>query len=126
MENFEKKYKEALEKARQLCVYPTTKPFISDLQDLFPELKKDKGSDDERIRKEIVSAINIYCSEYHRGTKVRNDMLAWLEKQGESKFYSWKPTEEQMDALDYYANSLCTYSHRQDDLRSLFNDLKQL
>ena len=45
---------------------------------MFPELTE---SEDEKIRKEIVSAINIYCSEYHRGTKVRNDMLAWLEKQ---------------------------------------------
>ena len=40
MENDEKKYKEALEKARQLCGYPTTMPFISDLQDIFPELKE--------------------------------------------------------------------------------------
>ena len=39
---------------------------------------------------------------------------------------TWKPSEEQMDALDYYANSLCTYCDRQTDLRSLYNDLKQL
>ena len=38
----------------------------------------------------------------------------------------WKPSNDQMDALDYYANSICTYSDRQDDLRSLFNDLKKL
>ena len=37
----------------------------------------------------------------------------------------WKPNDNQMDALDYYANSICTYSDRQDDLRSLFNDLKK-
>jgi polyhydroxyalkanoate synthesis regulator phasin len=47
----------------------------------FPQLKESKESEDGQIRKEIVSAINIYCSEYHRGTKVRNDMLDWLEKQ---------------------------------------------
>jgi hypothetical protein len=38
----------------------------------------------------------------------------------------WKPSEEQMEALDYYANSLCTYCDRQDALRSLFNVLKKL
>lgn len=38
----------------------------------------------------------------------------------------WKPSKDQMDALDYYANSICTYSDRQDDLRALFNDLKKL
>ena len=38
----------------------------------------------------------------------------------------WKPSEKQMEALDYYANSLCAYCDRQDDLRSLFNALKKL
>lgn len=42
---------------------------------------KRKESEDERIRKEIVAAVNLYCIEYSRGTKVRNDMLAWLKKQ---------------------------------------------
>lgn len=54
-------YDEALEKARKLCAYPTTKSFISDLQGLFPELKE---SEDERIVKEYDS------------------WIAWLEKQG--------------------------------------------
>ena len=35
-----KRYDEALGKARQLCAFPTSKPFISDLKDLFPELKE--------------------------------------------------------------------------------------
>ena len=34
------RYDEALEKARKLCAYPTTKPFISDLQEIFPELNQ--------------------------------------------------------------------------------------
>ena len=40
--------------------------------------------------------------------------------------WRWTPTEEQMNALDYYANSLCTYCDSQDDLRSLYYDLKKL
>ncbi len=49
---------------------------------------KFEESEDERIRKEIISAVNIYCSEYSRGTKVREDMLAWLEKQGDKTAWS--------------------------------------
>lgn len=52
--DYEKKYKEALEKARQLCAYPTTNPFISDLQDLFPELAE---SEDEYCINQLI----IFC-----------------------------------------------------------------
>ena len=77
-----KRYEEALEKARQLCTYPTTKPFISDLQDLFPELAE---SEDEMTRKEIIQYIKI--GTYHK------DWIAWLEKQGKQdskKVSLWK------------------------------------
>ena len=80
-----KRYDEALEKARQLCAYPTTKPFISDLQDLFPELKE---SEDERIRKWLIGYFRQYKEDgmerYANGLKVES-ILAWLEKQGEQK-----------------------------------------
>lgn len=71
----------------------------NDLEEMFPELKKE--SEDESIRKEIISAVNIYCSEYSRGTKVREDMLAWLEKQGE------KPTWSEEDIRKI--KLICTY-----------------
>ena len=51
-----KNYDKALEKARQLCAYPTTKPFISDLQDIFPELKEPEN---DRIRKAIINEISL-------------------------------------------------------------------
>jgi len=70
-------YDEALEKARQLCAYPTTKPFISDLQDLFPELCE---SEDEKTRKRIIALVNA-----HGQGMYKDDMLTWLEKQGEQK-----------------------------------------
>lgn len=73
-----KAYDEALKKARQLCCYPTTKPFISDLQDLFPELK---GSEDEKIRKAILEHIQL-CTE---SIPDRDKFIDWLEKQGEKK-----------------------------------------
>ena len=65
--------KEIMEKDPSLTEWISTK---------FPELKE---SEDERIRKEIISAVNIYCSEYSRGAKIREEMLAWLEKKGEQK-----------------------------------------
>lgn len=80
--NYEQKYKEALEKARQLCAYPTTKPFISDLKDLFPELSE---SEDDKIREALIALVK--CNEKSGYTLLNNvstsSMLAWLEKQDE-------------------------------------------
>lgn len=75
-----KAYDEALEKARKLCAYPTTKPFISDLQDLFPELKESK---DEKIRKEMILYFQEeipQCSIQEHADKMK-EFIAWLEKQ---------------------------------------------
>jgi len=66
-----KAYDEALEKARQLCAYPTTKPFISNLQDLFPELCESK---DEKTRKRIIALVNAHGQGIYK-----DDMLTWLE-----------------------------------------------
>ena len=83
--DYEKKYKETLEKARQLCAYPTTKPFISDLQNLFPELKE---SEDEKIRKCLLSHFSRYQEdEIFLNCITMKQILAWLEKQGEQKLY---------------------------------------
>jgi hypothetical protein len=78
-----KAYDEAIKKAKGVIEQnPLMEYLKKGIEYILPELKE---NEDERIRKEIVSAINIYCSEYHRGTKVRNDMLDWLEKQGQVK-----------------------------------------
>lgn len=82
-----KAYEEDLEKARQLCGYPTTKPFISVLQDIFPELQE---SDDEKIRKTLIRFFKDNYSnetEMYDGTVTVGKALAWLEKQGEQKQY---------------------------------------
>ena len=80
-----KRYDEALEKARQLCAYPTTKPFISDLQDLFPELAE---SEDETIRKFIKDVLDSYGRSIKCPTKdilLYEKSVAWLKKQDEQK-----------------------------------------
>lgn len=95
MDTYEKKYKDALEKARQLCAYPTTKPFINDLQDLFPELKE---LEDERIRKELIDIVT--KSPITFAFEDKGKVLAWLEKQGKKK-----PIEE-VNGEDYGIDSL--------------------
>jgi len=79
------RYDKALEKARQLCAYPTTKPFISDLQDLFPELKE---SEDERMSKYLIKYFEANKDELSKGFKWNGitveECIAWLEKQGQT------------------------------------------
>jgi hypothetical protein len=87
-----KAYDEALKKARQLCAYPTTKPFISDLQDLFPELKE---SDDERIRKAIRTLILSVPDIYERIGFSQGECFDWIQKQGEQKPIEWHREDEQ-------------------------------
>ena len=88
--NYEKAYKEALERAREfqkskdgLCVLTA--------ESIFPELKE---SEDEKIRKGIIDFLwkeKIFLQEVH--SSVENnpkyrfvmDAIAWLEKQGEKK-----------------------------------------
>lgn len=88
-----KRYDEALGKARQLCDYPTSKPFISDLQDLFPELKEEeriREKEDEEVRKELMYVVKGLWEDNKLPTNLPlfdsrvDKWIAWLEKQGES------------------------------------------
>lgn len=79
MDTYEKKYKNALEWAKQVMNGETG--FIrKEVEEVFPELKE---SEDERIKEEIKELIIIPTwkteSEFHR----RRELVAWLEKQGE-------------------------------------------
>ena len=74
MENYEKKYKDALEKLQE-ALAPKDGREISGLtraciESIFPELAM---SEDEKIRKEIIEYIK--TGTYHK------DWIAWLEKQ---------------------------------------------
>lgn len=94
MDIYEKKYKEALNKARQLCAYPTTKPFINDLQDIFPELKE---NEDEQHRKWILEYLYDGLRKSDEQFKDHfRAAIAWLEKQGKSdKIVEKAKTEKQ-------------------------------
>ena len=115
-----KAYDKAVERAKEWFNPEEPDSYTCIVESIFPELKE---SEDKRIRKEIVAAINIYCSEYLRGTKVRDDMLAWLEK------HEWKPSDRQIKTLkivkDYVASNnwneyICN------NLKDLLDQLKKL
>lgn len=96
--NFEQKYKEALERAREElgsgCFDKGTVEYI------FPELKE---SEDEKIRKSIIELLNEvrFTFKYYD----INKMLAWLEKQKPSNeaLQYLKENHSQSDVNDFKA-----------------------
>ena len=124
METYEKKYKEALERAREWYNNSNSSSIgKSYLYAVFPELKE---SEDEKIRKALMKFIEKFPYERleNDGVSVK-DALAWLEKQGEQKpqrmvsaeakeaLYgkpSWSEedeiVEEIIDFLDEYTGSV--------------------
>ena len=129
MIDYEKKYKEALELARDyykanLKLNNADENLL--LEDIFPELKE---SEDEKIRKALVR--------FHKSTididGIKGaDILAWLEKQGDNNNQNWKPSKEQINALEHFVRSIgeSGYTSPYDDntnlLNSLINDLYKL
>jgi hypothetical protein len=76
--NDEKKYKEALERARKLQENSNGMILKKWLWNIFPELKE---NEDERIRKELIELI----SYMHDADPRKRDWIEWLKKQGEVK-----------------------------------------
>ena len=82
--DYEKLYNDALEKAKGIINYykehhRNDEASIEDLEIIFPELKE---SEDERIRKGIIELVK--QSSEILDKQNQNNMIAWLEKQGES------------------------------------------
>lgn len=82
--DYEKKYKDALERAKNINNEHRAQPFDV-MTKVFPELKE---SDDDRIRKEIIYHIQ-NCDDTIDEVKEKR-MIAWLEKQGKSTLESIK------------------------------------
>ncbi len=101
MENYEKKYKEALERARlkrdEYKRLDGDKSFVpQDIESIFPELKE---SEDERIRRKFIKALK-ECGFTHFNEEFTvQEALTWLEKQGEQKPTEW--SEHQHKLLNY-------------------------
>jgi len=84
------------------------------LESLFPELKE---SEDERVSKEIISAIK-------EDWPGHTDWIAWLERQGEQN--KWKPSKDEMDALYGLAYITNQYDEQKEEvITRLYQDLKR-
>lgn len=91
--NYEQKYKEALERAREFMtnkgVAPNADAFKTAkelTETIFPELKE---SEDEKIRQTLIHIVKGACNKYgikYQGKEIGEEkLLAYLEKQGEQK-----------------------------------------
>lgn len=78
--DYEKVYKEALERAMD-AYKDTDRHLKATIERIFPELKE---SEDERIRKELISFISDRKNWFPK-EETKTSWLAWLEKQGEQK-----------------------------------------
>lgn len=104
--DYEKKYKEALERAKviyQGSYKPDTAATIAEtLQNVFPELCE---SEDERISKEIIKYLEQTVPHNHRDEVLKSkEWTAWLEKQGEQKPAEWK--QENVEELSEFENAM--------------------
>jgi len=94
MEDYKKKYEEALKKVYELHRnWPCVSGLIDvreELEEIFPELKE---SNDELIIKDIISYLKYKHSDPDVAYRKYDKWIAWLEKQGESKE---KPTKRQV------------------------------
>lgn len=84
MIDYEKKYNEALERAKHALDCDKAGLVTTDrvlIESMFPELKE---SEDEKIRKELIKALSSIGKRNWGGIDVF-ESIAWLEKQGEKK-----------------------------------------
>lgn len=86
-----KRYDEAFERVKELLSRCTdnrdrrTKVYrVEDIESIFPELKE---SEDERVRKAILALVRQSSEVLDKQNQ--NNMIAWLEKQGEFKSNKW-------------------------------------
>lgn len=113
--DYEKKYKDALERAKYWANNPTVWSSDDICQKLFPEIVEKK---DERIKSCIemclTDADNQRFEDYDTSLK---DCLAWLEKQGEKSDYNpYKVTIESIAAMvEKYASG---------DLKDFYDNVK--
>ena len=83
--DYEKKYKNALEWARQVMNGETG--FIrKEVEEIFPELAE---NEDEKIRNVLVELVkgNERCGHFMINNITTSSMLAWLEKKGEQEYH---------------------------------------
>ena len=96
--DYEKAYKEALERAKEMYVLPDDR---AAMEYIFPELKE---SEDERIRKEIIQYLQRTNAGYCNSDYNYKAWISWLERQGEQKEINL------VEILKYYPRETKLYS----------------
>lgn len=115
--NYEKKYKEALEKLQEALAPTEDGCKISGLtrgciEAIFHELKESelKESDGERIRKDIISYLRNekIVKRYISDIEI-DKWIAWLEKQGEN-------TLDHDEVIEWLRQNICTACYNEPDV----------
>ena len=128
MEDYKKKYEEALERASHIKDYNTvaTPQEVAEL--LFPELKE---SEDERIRKILIEQVERWheCALKNNVVQDIKDLagaIAWLEKQGKQK-PAWSEEDEVMldEIIDFFENGTVKLQHDLSLYASWLKSLKE-
>ena len=94
--DYEKKYKEALERARGIHSFSSDIAEIKRMEQIFPELAE---SEDERIRKAQLDYWRSVGGKEWHGVPVQ-ETIAWLEKQGEQKEYTFKSLPRLLEMIE--------------------------
>ena len=101
-----KKFEDFLDKMRGLLDNAKKQGHIivrvEDIENTFPELKESE-SEDERVRKKLIDLIyKVYANTSYITCVEHEDMLAWLEKQGEQNLIMAKsPQLGEQKPFDY-------------------------
>lgn len=120
--DFEKRYREAMGRAKEYMQDGRMTPTKTFAEYIFPELKE---SEDEKIRKFIreqlfkIRKTIVYNS--NLDVELAN-AIAWLEKQGKQNT-RWKPSKEQLEALEY-ASDICLLHERGDYYEDVLDTLR--
>lgn len=103
-----KAYDDAIEKARKLYnSKETSAEVMIACENIFPVLEE---IENEKIKQEIIKFVQFYygASLAYKHTISKDDMLAWLEKQGAPKSAKWSEKDEQhVDSLLKRLEGLC-------------------
>lgn len=105
--DYEKKYKEAIERAKEQAIDGYLDAVA--VSDIFPELTE---SEDERMKKAIIATIHLYYGEPLEDEA--KEMIAWFEKQREQKPAEWSEEDERL-------RNSCI-SHIEEELERIRND----
>ena len=124
--NYERAYKEALERARESYRKSIEQGWTCDkeiYEQIFPELR---DSEDERIGKEIIQFLQLPHPQFV-GKRDHEKWITWLEKKGEQE-HSWNEEDEGILLMcsDAIAAACAAAYYTTEEMNKMQNWLKSL